>query len=70
MTPPEVYIMVFRLENGKTMPMLSSLGAWREYNRNPDYYADKRVQRWNNYPHRRLGPAVAFTMERYVRAGE
>lgn len=68
MTPPEVYIAVFRLSNGKTMPMLSSSATYIRWFSHRDEYADKRIKRFNSRKAGRLSPAVAFTMQRYVRA--
>lgn len=72
--PPIIYVAVWTMRDGKRMPTLTSLATYLDWNKDPEGYSRKRLERYNR---RSLAPtraararhtATSFVVEKYVPA--
>lgn len=72
--PPVIYVAVWTMRDGKRMPTLTSLATYTDWNKDPEGYSQKRIERYNRRnlvpirPNRRPHFAISFVVERYIPA--
>lgn len=69
MAPPVIYVAIWDLSNGRTVPTLTTEATYRKWLENPSDYAERRIRRWNS-PNRKSGKlpsAVHFKVVQYAK---
>lgn len=69
MAPPIIYVAIWGLAGGKTLPTLTTEATYKKWREDPERYATKRIRRWNS-PNRRnakLSKALSFQVVCYAR---